>query len=353
MSTRSFMQMLTPLARYIQISLRRMACGLLFAALMMSIGAGMTDAQELKSCKILVVMSYEEDFPGDKDAKQGIDETLPDTCEVQYFYMNTKKNFAGGEAKAKEAYELFQTFQPDGVITVDDNAQSMFVLPYLKDKVTIPIMFCGVNADPAKYSYPASHISGILEREQIKESLILAQQLLPEIKTFAYIQKADPSADAVIAQIQAEVAAYPLQLVATKQVKSEEDALAAIEELKPTCDILLTATMQGLLDKQGQAMPEQAAIQLVTKTFGKPVIGLNSHNPQYGLLCVVAKTMQEQGGTAAKMLMQALQGTPVSELAVTQNQYGKKIVNADVIRAFGIKPAASILRGVEIIKTTP
>jgi len=27
----------------------------------------------------------------------------------------------------------------------DDNAQSMFVLPYLKDKVKTPVMFCAVE----------------------------------------------------------------------------------------------------------------------------------------------------------------------------------------------------------------
>ena len=325
--------------------------GRFVAVLMMSVWAGIAGAQDLKSCKILVVMSYEENFPGDIAAKEGIEDALPDTCEVTYFYMDTKKNLAGGEQKAKEAYELFQAFQPDGVITVDDNAQSLFVVPYLKDKAQTPVMFCGVNADPAKYGYPTAQISGILEREQIKESLTFAHQLLPEIKTFAYIQKTDPSADAVLAQIQAEVASYPLQLVATKQVKTTQEALAAIEELKPTCDVLLTATMQGILDDQGQPLHDKAAIQLVTKAFGKPVIGLNSHNPQFGLLCVVAKTMQEQGGTAAKMLLQALQGTPVSELAVTQNQYGKKILNVDVMQALGIKPKAAVIRGAEMIKT--
>lgn len=331
----------------------RVLYGLLLVVLGGSVVAGMAEAQDLKSCKILVVMSYEEDFPGDIDAKAGIDQTVPKTCEVKYFYMNTKKNLAGGEQKAKEAYDLFQTFQPDGVITVDDNAQAMFVVPYLKGKVQTPVMFCGVNADPGKYGYPTAHISGILEREQIRESLTFAQQLLPEIKTFAYIQKADPSADAVIAQINAEAATYPLQLVATKQVKTTQETLVAIEELKPTCDILLTATMQGILDDQGQALHDKAAIQLLTKTFGKPVIGLNSHNPQYGLLCVVAKTMQEQGGTAATMLLKALQGTPVSQLAITQNQYGKKVLNVDVMQAFGIKPKAAAIRGVEMIKTEP
>jgi hypothetical protein len=116
--------------------------------------------------KVLVVMSYEEPSvnPWCKQIKQGIDSVLAKTFEITYFYMGTKKNLDGGPQKAEEAYALYRKLRPDGVITVDDNAQWMFVLPYLKDKVHTPVMFCGVNAEPEKYGYPASNVSGVLER---------------------------------------------------------------------------------------------------------------------------------------------------------------------------------------------
>ena len=47
--------------------------------------------------KVMVVMSYEEDFPWDKEIKEGIDSVLAATSEIKYFYMDTKKNAAGGE----------------------------------------------------------------------------------------------------------------------------------------------------------------------------------------------------------------------------------------------------------------
>ena len=62
--------------------------------------------------------------------------------------MDTKKNIEGGVRKAKDAYELYRRLQPDGVIAADDNAQSMFVVPYLKDRYDVPVIFCGVNALP-------------------------------------------------------------------------------------------------------------------------------------------------------------------------------------------------------------
>jgi len=40
---------------------------------------------EATSCKVLVVMSYEEDNPWCVEIKEGIDSVLASTCEVKYF----------------------------------------------------------------------------------------------------------------------------------------------------------------------------------------------------------------------------------------------------------------------------
>ena len=112
--------------------------------------------------KVLVVMSYDETYPFEAEMREGIEAALADLCEMTYCYMNTKKHFEGGPQKAKEAYALYQELQPDGVIAADDDAQAMFVVPYLKDQVKTPVMFCGVNAQPEKYGYPASNVSGHL-----------------------------------------------------------------------------------------------------------------------------------------------------------------------------------------------
>ena len=92
--------------------------------------------------KVLIIMSYDQTYTWVTELKEGMEPVLAETCEVKYFYMDTKRNLAGGHRKAKEAYALYQAFQPDGVIAADDNAQSMFVVPYLRDKVKPPVIFC-------------------------------------------------------------------------------------------------------------------------------------------------------------------------------------------------------------------
>ena len=300
--------------------------------------------------KVLVVMSYEEDFPWVREQKEGIDAVLGDSCDIKYFYLDTKRHFSTGAEKAKEAFELYLSFAPDGVIVGDDDAQSMFVVPYLRDKVKTPVMFCGVNAEPEKYGYPASNVSGVLERIHIFESISLVRQLVPSIKSIGFMMKESPVAMFVKGQVKQESASYPVRSVGFKTPKTLKEAVAMAEELKKSADLLFVETLEGIPDDEGRPLKDKEVMPIIARTFGKATIGTNSYAVQYGLLAAVVKTGQEQGSTAAKMLQQAMQGTSVSQLPVTRNYSGKRMINVSAMKALGIAPKPVTLRGVELIK---
>jgi ABC-type uncharacterized transport system substrate-binding protein len=301
--------------------------------------------------KVLVVMSYEQMNPWCIEIKEGIDSGLGDRCEVTYFYMDTKANLEVGEQKAKEAYSLFKNLQPDGVITVDDNAQSMFVLPYLKDKAKTPVMFCGVNADPEKYGYPASNVSGILERAHINESIALVKQLVPSIKTIGFLAKNSPSGKAILRQVERESDRYLTKFIDFQLVKTIKETLVAVEEFKKQSDLLFVEAINGILDENGKPLNTEQVTQIVSKAFRKPIIGANRFQVEFGALCAVVKTGQEQGQTAAKMLLKAMQETPLSEIPITRNYKGKRVINVTVMEALGIKPKPIVLLGAELVRT--
>jgi len=308
-------------------------------------------AQEGKKLKVLVVMSYEENNPWCMEIKEGIDSVLAASCDMKYVYMDTKKDPQGGPKKAEEAFSLYQSFQPDGVITADDNAQSMFVVRYLKDKVKTPIMFNGVNDDSAKYGYPNSHISGILEVWHIAESLALAKQLNPNFKTVGFIAKESESGRALSAQVQKEAESYPIKFAAFKLPKTVKDLETALGELKSQADVLFMDSMEGITDDSGKPLNSKELVSLVLTKSGKPLIGANRYHLEQGALCAVIKLGQEQGKTSAEMLLKAMQGTPVSQLPVVKNHKGKRILNVTVLKALGIKPDLTIVQGSEIVKT--
>ena len=326
----------------------RMCWHTVLASILLFVAPAVVSAAQYK---VLVVMSYEETYPWCQELKAAIDTALQGTSDIRYFYMDTKTHPENGEQKAKEAYALYQEFQPDGVLTADDNAQSMFVVPYLKEKVKTPVLFCGVNADPAQYGYPASNVSGVLERYHILEALAFAKQLSPDIKTVGLLARDEPTGAGLIAQINQESANYPAQFVGTKTLTTLADALAEAKAFAQTCDALLIGPTEGLLDEQGAATTEKSHLPQLVRAFGKPTITFADWRVKYGVLLGVLVTGEEQGGLAAEMLLKAMQGTPLAELPISQGRHGRKMLNVNALRDLNIKPSSAIIRGAELVNS--
>ncbi|MCP4105166.1 MAG: hypothetical protein GY749_06465 [Desulfobacteraceae bacterium] len=230
-------------------------------------------AGEAAKYKVLAVTSYHPEFLWQAGIITGITATLAETSEIKYIHLDTKRNFKGGPDKAKDAYALYQKWQPDGVIVSDDNAQTMFVIPYLREKVNTPVMFCGISAEPEEYGYPASNVSGILERLHYKESIAFLQQLVPSVKTVGGLMLDNVTGKKCLKQWERESATFPAKAVAFKLVKKTlADVIAATEELRPQCDALFIANLEAILDANGTPMKAKDVGQKIGEVFGKPML---------------------------------------------------------------------------------
>ena len=307
---------------------------------------------ETKKFKVLVVMSYETTYRWCSEIKEGVDHVLGKSSEIKYFYMNTKIDVKGGPKKAKEAFEVFEKFKPDGVIVADDNGQSMFVVPYVKDKYKTPVMFCGVNAEPEKYGYPSKNVSGILERQLIKESIIFIQQLLPNINTMGFVIRQDSSTAAGIsAQIDREKKGYPVKVFDTVLLNNIKEGKNFINKNKKKYDALFMVSLEGLPDENGKPMTEKNVIKTLKALYKKPTLGIEKFGVQYGSLCAIIQTGQEQGTVAAEMLLKAMKGTPVAKIPITRNKFGKRVINMDTLNSLKLKPDPKILSDAELVRT--
>jgi len=300
--------------------------------------------------KVLVVFSYGESYPWVVKIKAGIDSVLAETSEIKYFYMNTKGDIEGGPQKAQEAFAIYRKFKPDGVIVADDNAQAMFVVPFLKDKVKTPVIFCGVNAPPEKYGYPASNVSGVLERMLFGQSIALAQKLAPSAKTVACMGNDSPTTKAMFNQIKKDQDSYSARVVAFEEVKTVDEMVAAARKLRETADLLYLVVLRGLKDENGNAPDEIETIPALTKAFGKPIISELDYYIKCGALCGVLMSPRAHGTSAAKMLLKAMQGTPMTEIPISTEIYGKQMINADMLRALKIRPNPNALRSAELVR---
>jgi ABC-type uncharacterized transport system substrate-binding protein len=318
------------------------------ASLFMGIGGSVSAAD---AYNVMVVSSYHDSFPYTLEVNEGIEEVLGAECALTYVYLDVLTDPQGVEAKAQEAFRQYQTLQPDGVIALGDDAQALFVVPYLREKVETPVMFCGIFF-PEAYDYPASNVSGIIVRAPIEDAIVFAQQLVPEIATIGFLFGDEPSSHAVIEQISREKDSYPVTVVDPVMVTTPEEAVEQTTALKDQCDALYIGPISSPVSTtSGPLASETLLFTAIREAFGKATFTNLQHYIEAGLLCGVKEFPQEQGQVAAEMLQKTMSGTPVSELPITQSQFGQRILNKTVLKEMGIAPSRQVLTGVEIIET--
>jgi len=300
--------------------------------------------------KVLAVMSYEEDYPWVRAIRKGILDACADACEVRFLYLDTKKDLAGGPRRAGEAYDVYRRWRPDGVIAADDNAQSMFVVPYLRDAVETPVMFCGVNADPAVYGYPCANVSGIVERLHLVETVAFVRLITP-VDSVCFMMKDSPVAALVRRQVERDKENFGVPLRGVYLPATFREAVATASRLGDTCGMLLLESLEGVPGPDGAPMRSADVIPAVVRAFDGPTAGTDVHSVRYGALCSVVKSGEEQGGRAARMLLAAMRGTPVADLPVEHNFRGRRLLNVTTLKALGLRVRPMVLRGVQLVRT--
>ena len=301
--------------------------------------------------KVLVVFSYEKNYLWDVEIREEIEKVFSSSAELTFFYMNTKVALENGSEKAAEAFALYQKMQPDGVIAVDDNAQSMFVVPYLKNRVSTPVMFCGVNAKPEAYGYPAKNVSGILERYHFEETISFNRQIAGKTETFALMVNESPLADLMARELKAEKDKLSAEMVAFLRPTTLPQAINMVQNVRDKVDLLMLLTLKGLVDASGKPVSDSESIAKVVKAFNKPTAATATFVVKNGALSGVLTTGQEQGKMAATMLLRAMHGVPMDQLPVTRNYRGKRMINVTTMKSLDITPDPLALRGAKLVRS--
>lgn len=298
--------------------------------------------------RVLVVQSYEADYLWEIEIREELEKALEHKADLSFFYLNTKSNFADGKKRAEEAYALFKRLNPDGVIAVDDNAQSLFVVPYLKDKTDVPVIFCGVNEDPDLYGYPASNVTGVLERYHFEEILAFNRQIAGRTERFAVMVNKSPLASTMVRLLEKRTS-FSAELIAILQPETVEEAEQMAREYREQVDLLLLLTLKGICNNKGLPVDDTQAIAAVVREFAKPTAATAEFVIKHGALSGVLASGQEQGWRAADLLLKAMSGVSIAELPITKNYFGRRMVNVTTMKSLDIVPDTMTLRGVDLV----
>jgi ABC-type uncharacterized transport system substrate-binding protein len=288
--------------------------------------------------KILFVHSYHQGYPWTDGILAGFVQALelsqkkePNFWEstntlLQNFYMDTKRRSTEENKRdaASRAKELIESWQPDIIVTSDDNALKYLVVPILEHS-TVPIIFCGVNWDVSEYKLSASRVTGMIEVQPIDQILSVLQPFAHGTKV-GFLKGNDLSA---IKEADAfeSFAGVSLQ---RRLVANFEEWLTAYRELQQESDILLVGNSASI-----DGWDALKAKQLVATATQIPTGTWDAWMRDYALV-TFSTVPEEQGTWVANASRTILAGKPLSEVPVSRNQKAKIYRNMAIAKQLNI-----------------
>jgi ABC-type uncharacterized transport system substrate-binding protein len=298
--------------------------------------------------RVLLVHSYHPEYPWVDSVTRGISAVMRGTgIRLEIFHMDTKRHTdeAWKVESGNRARKKVDEYRPDIVLAIDDDAQQYFAKGYVN--TPLPIVFCGVDADPSKYGYPAPNVTGIIERPHFRQSLALARRLRP-IRRAAVMSCRDSTSIAALGFMRQE---HPdVEIAEWLLVDDFDQWKEAVSRFNDTVDALVIRSYQAV-KKPGtrENVDPKEVVGWTARNTTIPTIAFHDFEIRDGMLVGVVKSGEEYGGRAMEYALRILRGTPPSALPITRTKLGINMINRDTARRLGISLTGDVTQDVTIV----
>jgi len=294
--------------------------------------------------RVFVVHSYNPEYVWTQNINAGILEALKEEKVVfDYVYMDAKRHPDKPwlDLEAQKTLERMRDFDPDVVIAADDAVQAHFVVPHLKGKDRPQVIFCGVNAPPAVYGFPASNVSGVQERFHFREGFQLLKKLDPGAKSTVFLVDASDSGRFLVDDLKDDVTRngpYVLDMVSVESIATFQQWQKAILRFQGLADTLALGLYHSLRDETtGKVVSPEEVMAWTNSVNTKPTLGFADFSLDHGILCGVLESGEEQGFLGGGMAKEVLlTGVSAGSLPVRRNDKGVILVNLKAAERFHI-----------------
>ncbi len=287
--------------------------------------------------KCLYVSSYHQGYEWDDGILTGLQNTLGDRCDLDIFYLDSKRNPdpAWVKRRVEEVLKLIETSKPDVIIAADDNASRYLVMPYLKDN-NIPVVFCGINWSMKEYGYPYKNATGMIEvapakalikwlkilRPNVKRGVFLSGDVLSEHKDYRHYKK-------VFADQKISLNSFFIKNFKEWKVKYKS---------AQRYDFIFLGNNAGIND-----WDDAEAKEIVQKHTRK--ISVSSYDWMLPYVSMAfTKLPQEQGSWAAKVALSILDGADPALIPVVHNRLWDMWINLSILKRLNLKIPYSLYK---------
>lgn len=286
---------------------------------------------------VLIVHSYHAGYSWTDGIQAGIAEAFQGTeVTTEVFYMDAKRKSDPGSCTAagQAAMARVVALKPRVVITSDDAAQKYFAQELAGKPGAPAVVFNGVNAEAAKYHYPAVNVTGILERPHVGQCLEFVHKLLPEAKQVAFIADGSDVTEAMIPYFKAQEQAVPIVAYDVATTVDEWQALVRKHQDK---DAILVHTYQTLKEATGQPADSKAVMAWTVANSRRPLIGVYDFAVREGALFGITESAKEHGLESGRLARQILAGVKPGDLPIITAKKGLILFNLTSAKAVGVQ----------------
>ena len=287
--------------------------------------------------KCLYVSSYHQGYAWSDGVERGLRSVLSGQCTIKQYDMDTKRNRseASKQQAARQARTLIEQWQPDIVITADDNAVQYLLQQYYRDS-TLPFVFCGVNWTASEYGLPYRNATGIIEVAPIRPLLRQVKILLGNVKTGVYIG-ADTVTERKNFQRFAKMAKSEGINLKTSLVATTAAWLHAYQQAQQA-DFIVIGSNAGIEDWNPDAVSREIANHSTRLT-------ITNHDwmMPYSMLGFT-KVPEEQGELAGRAALSILNGAKPESIAIVPNRKWDIWTHSRLLKTAGIVLPELLLR---------
>jgi len=292
--------------------------------------------------RVFVVHSYDAGYVWSQGISQGIREALHGKAQLDTFHLDFKQDMdpESLRAKAEDILARIEATKPQVVIAADDAAQEHFVVPCLKGRTTPQVIFCGVNAPPGDYGYPAKNVSGVRSRWHFRQGFDLLKAIAPKVGRLVFLTDDSQSSSFVLGDFKDDQRRRGpfVMRVSVRQAATFQQWQRAVRAAQSRADALAFGIYHSLRDERtGETVPPETVMAWTEKVNKLPSLGFSDYAMRHGQLCGVLGSAHEQGALAGAMARQVLKrGIAAGGLPVRANQTGIVLVNLKTAERLGI-----------------
>lgn len=327
---------------------------------------GLCENSTATTKRLLIVHSYEKDHICGQPQHDGAITALADAgwklgdnLKTTIYYMDTKRKNNTPALIAEQAQHALadiKSFQPDVVLTLDDNAFRTVGLALVDQP--IQIVFSGMNGQPEDYNeikgfmttrqQPGHNITGVYEKLHIRQAIRVLSTML-DLKGVRVLSDHSPTGRAIAKQVKLELRPSPDEEPITcridhRTIMSWEAYQKEIGTINanPEIGAFYLGTLL-LKDADGQTYTAPEIINYAISHARKPAIGLNYAFIKMGLYGGASVDFFAMGYQAGQMIAAIFSGTDAGQLPIEDANRIALVFNLARAAALGIDIPNDIL----------